>query len=256
MCIRDSPYHVTQLTGRFVWGDGGHRTNFNEDPGNTIDDVVGFEVPSVFDVVDAAGGETILYAGKEKFDYIGRTYEDSLDVYERMNPLDAVDPFIANVVASQNRPTYAFFHIRFPDSAGHEFGFGSAGYQDAVTVSDGIVGEIIDNLEANGLLDSTTIILTSDHGGADGAVFHDAPGNQQVFTIPFIVNGPDAEPGADLYALNQGDGAFADPGNTRPDRDGVQPIRNHDAANLGLDLLDLPALPAPATNAGHDLDIN
>ena len=253
---RTLPNHTSQFTGRFVGGAGGHQTTFNNDPGNTIDDLVGFEIPSVFDVVDAAGGQTILYAGKEKFDYINRSFDDSIDIYVRDNPFNAVDAFIADVVASEDQIAYAFYHIRTPDEFGHVAGWGTAEYQAAVSQSDEIIGEIVDELGANGLLSTTTIIVTSDHGGADNALFHDSPDNPETYTIPFVVVGPGVQAGADLYELNSAGGMIADPGAAQVGRDGIQPVRGHDAANLGLDLLGLPALPAPATNSGHDLEVS
>ncbi len=249
---RTLPNHVSQFTGRFVWGVGGHRTTFNEDPGNTIHARAGSYVPSVFDVVDDNGGTTIVYAGKEKFDYIGRSYAEKLDVYVRTSPEAAVSPFLEDVVAATG-PTYAFFHIRNPDIAGHLDGWGSTMYEDAVTSSDVLVGQLLDGLEAAGLRSTTTIIVTADHGGPIDGIDHSGVGNAQNFTIPFVVGWAGTSGGDDLYALNADGGVYADPGFLRINRDGPQPIRGHDAANLSLDLLELPALDAPAVNAAHSL---
>ena len=60
--------------------------------------------------------------------------------------------------------------------------------------------------------------------------------------------------GADLYALNAG--VRSDPGTGRPTLDGAQPIRGHEAANLALDLLGLPAVPDSTFNRSQDLRVD
>ncbi len=252
---RTLPNHVSQFTGRFVWGNGGHRTTFNEDPGDTIHARVGGYVPSVFDVVDDNGGTTIVYAGKEKFDYIGRSYADKIDIYVRTSPDEAIAPFLSDVGAAAG-PTYAFFHIRTPDSAGHVDGWGSASYRNAVMSSDALLGQLLDGLEAAGLRSTTSIIVTADHGGPLGGTNHSGAGNAQNYTIPFVVGWAGTSGGDDLYALNAAGDDYADPGAARIKRDGPQPIRGHDAANLSLDLLELPALESPAINSAHSLIID
>jgi len=264
---RTLPNHTSQFTGRFVHGDGGHLTTFNEDDGSTVHETAGEYVPSVFDVVHDNGGTTILYNGKEKFDYLERSYSDDgaaditganngrdkLDVYERENPIDAVEPFLEDVVDAAGSTTYSFFHIRTPDEIGHVFEWGSREYAQAVSDSDALMAMLIEGLADAGLLETTAIIVTADHGGELGELNHGSSDNSQNYTIPFIAWGPGIGEGIDLYDANAGGSQYADPGTDQVDRDGAQPIRGHDAANLGLQLLDLPALPAPAANSTHTL---
>jgi|GEM_PF-3021684 len=264
---RTLPNHTSQLTGRFVFGQGGHGVEFNEDDGGTVHETAGVYVPSVFDVVHDNGGTTILYARKEKFDFLERSYSsggaadvtgtddgtDKLDVYERDAPVDAVEPFLLDVVDAEDSATYGFFHIRLPDEFGHLFNWGSREYVQSVRDSDQLVGQLVEGLAEAGLLESTAFIITSDHGGPLGDTSHAGVGNAGNYTIPFIAWGPGIGEGIDLYDANDGGGEYADPGTDQVDRDGAQPIRGHDAANLGLDLLDLPALPAPAANSTHTL---
>ena len=266
---RTLPNHTAQFTGRFVEGVGGHRTTFNEDNGLTVHDIAGTYVPSVFDVVHDNGGSTILYAGKEKFEYLERTYsvagapdvtgeddgEDKIDTFVRNNPVDAVAPFISDVMAAGDSTTYGFFHIRLPDQIGHLFNWGSLEYQQSVRDSDQIVGQLIDGLVQTGAMDSTTIIVTSDHGGPFGGLLHADSDLADNYTIPFIAWGAGVGEGIDLYDANTG-GQYQDPGTASIGRTGAQPIRGHDTANLGLQLLGLPALPSPAVNSTHTLNVN
>lgn len=267
---RTLPNHTSQLTGRFVWGTGGHRTIFNEDNGATVHQQAGAYVPSVFDIVHDNGGTTILYAGKAKFDYLERSYGEAgaaditgadngtnkLDVYERTAPADAVAPFVADLLAAEDSTTYGFFHLRLPDQFGHSANWGSPKYVQAVRDSDELVGQILQGLEDAGLLETTSVIVTADHGGPLGQSNHGSAGDPGNYTIPFIAWGAGVGEGVDLYTANAAGGQYANPGTAHIKRDGVQPIRGHDAANLGLQLLDLPALPAPAANASHSLVVN
>ena len=83
---------------------------------------------------------------------------------------------------------------------------------------------------------TTAIVLTADHGGTERN--HGDPDRLEHHRIPFIVWGPGASPGADLYALNP---ARADPGRSK---EGARPpIRNCDAGNVAMSLLGLPPIP-------------
>jgi len=267
---RTLPNHTSQFTGRFVFGDGGHQVTFNEDDGTTVHETSGQYIPSVFDVVHDNGGTTILYAGKQKFDYLERSYADAgaadvtgsdhgtdkLDVYERTSPANAVAPFLADVIDAADSTTYGFFHIRLPDEIGHLSTWGSPEYVESVRESDRILGEVLQGLEDAGLLGSSSVIVTSDHGGPIGGLLHRNPSDAGNYTIPFIAWGAGVGEGLDLYAANAASGQYADPGTAQVGRDGAQPIRGHEAANLGLQLLELPALPAPSANANHSLVVN
>jgi predicted AlkP superfamily pyrophosphatase or phosphodiesterase len=53
------------------------------------------------------------------------------------------------------------------DHAGHEFGPNSPAYAAAITETDTAIGTLLTTLEQRGTLDSTNIIVVSDHGMAD-----------------------------------------------------------------------------------------
>ena len=265
------PNHASQFTGRFVTGDaagnGGTGVLFNVDAGNTIHDTAGEYVSSIWDVVHDNGGRTVLYNGKEKFDFYDRSWNSAgapdttgaddgpvkIDVYRRGNPFVEVDNFINDLTAGSG-DTFGLYHIREPDTAGHTHTWGSPGYVDGVSNADGILGELLDALDAAGIRDSTTIIITADHGGPFGGLLHNTPTDAGAFIVPFIVNGPEVAAGTDLYALNQG--TRQDPGNAQVGPSGPQPIRGHDMANLALDILGLPPVPGSAVNNNQDLAVN
>ncbi len=265
---RTLPNHTSQFTGRFAEGVNGHGITFNNDiSGLTVHDAAGEYTASVFDVVHDNGGRTVFYSGKEKFELHERTWRyngapdvtganngtNKIDVFVRNDPSVSWPNFIDDLVAGSG-DTFGFFQIREPDSAGHLHTWGSAGYRDGVTAGDRTIGQIIDGLEAAGVLDQTMIIVTADHGGPTGGALHDTPENPEAYTVPFVVWGAGVANGADLYALNTS--SRNEPGTAQIGRGGSQPIRGHDAPNLALDLLGLPAIPDSTVNANQNLNVN
>ena len=153
-----------------------------------------------------------------------------------------------------SRPTFSMLHLRDPDRAGHEFGFMSPEYLQAVRDMDVQLGRLLDAVAGDPhLAASTVVILTTDHGGGERS--HSDPLQPVNYTIPFLVWGFDVEPGADLYALNSDD--RADPGTLQPAyAEPVQPIRNAEVGNLVADLLRLPAVPTSRIGDDQGLDVS
>ncbi len=84
-------------------------------------------------------------------DFNGKSDEETKD--EALN-------FIIN-----EKPTLSFIHFDEPDGAGHSIGHDTPEYYEAVEKIDSLIGNIINALEMNDLLDDTAIIFSSDHGG-------------------------------------------------------------------------------------------
>jgi len=229
-------------------------------------------VASVFDVAHDNGLSTALFASKAKFDLFDRSYDaengaadlippddgrDKIDVYVNKVPFfhrnasKMQAAFLSRMAA--NPVNYSFVHYCDPDVVGHDDGWGSAAWNDAVRDVDGYLGGIFDLIaNAPALTGKTAIILTADHGGAGKT--HADPNNPADYTVPFFVWGPGVEAGADLYALNAT--TRRDPGTGRPDYDApLQPIRNGDSGNLALQLLGLGPVPGSIINAHQDLAV-
>lgn len=260
------PNHTSQFTGRSVYGNSGHQVDYNNDAFVTVHDEAGTYISSVYDVVHDNGGNTILIAGKSKFDMMARNWNvngaidttgvdngtQKLDYYDRDAPENAITAF-ADFMGNTVVPAFGFYHIRTPDSAGHEFNWASPEYQASVTAADTILGQLLSELDARGVLATTTIIVTSDHGGPTGGALHTDPTVEKNYTVPFVVSGLGATPGADLYLLNSDD--RFDPGTAQIQNDEAnQPIRTGEVANLALDLLGLPSVPGYNLNNGQSLD--
>ncbi len=269
------PDHASELTSRGVFGDAGHGLIINDDlgPPATLRLIKGSYVPGVFDVVHDAGFSTGFFASKTKFALLERSWNpvhgarDRTGVNNGRDKVDVtvIDGNMAAVVAAfvtemaRSRFTYAFVHLREPDSTGHRADWSLANgsdYLQSVIAVDGLLGDILDLVETDpALAGRTAVILTSDHSGELGTNFHLLLPDVDFIEsgiISFYVWGPGIPAGADLYALNPS--TRSDPGRSIPGYNApLQPVRNGDAANVALDLLGLPAVPGSTINAAQDL---
>jgi len=92
----------------------------------------------------------------------------------------------------QNRPELLFIHLDNVDHAGHRHGWSSREYYGAVEEADRQIGAIVAMLREAGALDSTFVLVTSDHGGKG----HNHGGNSLAeIRIPWILAGPGVAPG-------------------------------------------------------------
>lgn len=90
------------------------------------------------------------------------------------------------------KPGFLFIHLDHVDHAGHEFGHGTPEYYAAVEVADRLIGEVIAMLEELQLLNTTTVLVTSDHGGINKG----HGGNSMAeLEIPWIIRGPEVRRG-------------------------------------------------------------
>ena len=276
------PNHASQLTGRHMSGDAGHGWALNDDPGGrwtlhlskTLQTGRVSYVASVFDTVHDNGLSTALYANSSDFRIFDRSWNNINGARDRPpldNGRDKIDTFFSDgdmsTVASafvndvgQRNYTYAFLHLKAPDSTGHvatwDLTPGSL-YLEAVKAVDIVLGTIFKLVEEDPeLAGRTAIILTADHSGELWTTFHVL--RPPIFVasgiVPFYVWGPGVTAGADLYALNPATRANPS-GEITPASATPQPIRNGDAANLALDLLDLSPVPGSAINRAQDLSV-
>ncbi|MCW2841924.1 MAG: type phosphodiesterase/nucleotide pyrophosphatase [Aeromicrobium sp.] len=254
------PNHAGMLSGRPVSGDAGTSVTFNDDTGGTLAATHGAYVPGLFDIAHDHDVSTALLAEKDKFAFLVRSWDrnhgaadmtgaddgrDKLDVAEIAPADELVDDVTDTLTSGDAR--LVFWHIAAPDAAGHAAGWLGPEYLAAVGDADEQIGSVLDALDADPALAArTTVLLTADHGGPRGAEQHDDATRLANYRIPFIAWGRGVRAGGDLYALNPD---RADPGTSRPDYTGTQPIRNMDLADVALGLLGLPAVPGAATSA-------
>lgn len=232
---------------------GGHGVTWNVgDPSKSIPRSGGKEEESVFTVAHEAGLSTGVFVTKQKFELWQRAWADDIDLYAAVDDHDELVPEAAEDLADEQRDL-TFVHLSLPDVAGHASGGMSPEYLDAVEESDAQVGELLDVIDADpGLAKELDVILTADHGFKPGITNHSEKVYEN-YRIPFVVWGPDAGAGADLYDLNADD--YRDPGKGRPNYEGPQPVRNADLGNLALDLLGLGPIETSDIGKNQTLDV-
>jgi hypothetical protein len=277
---KTAPNHATILTGRPVLQPAGqddhvhhgYTNNGTPLPGETLWNQGNPQLTytaGIFDVAHDWGLSTGLYVSKGKFRIFDQSWDQfgapdsvgqdngpvKVDQYkeESTGPLEMAALLHAFFLAElgQEHREYSFVHYRDPDTMGHEYGWYSTEYDDAIEGVDVYLGDIRTLIETDPeLAGRTTLILSTDHGGDEQG--HDDPANPLIYTIPFFVWGAGVDAGADLYVLNPK--TRLDPGTGRPDYDApLQPIRSGDGANLALRLLGLPPVPGSTINFKQDL---
>lgn len=91
-----------------------------------------------------------------------RPYDDSVPLPERMAQVLAW----LNGAPDAVRPRFVATYMEQVDKAGHDHGPDSPEYAAALREVDAAIGQLIDGMARDGLLDRTNIIVVSDHGMA------------------------------------------------------------------------------------------
>lgn len=260
------PNHISMITSRPITGPAGHNWIHNTDPANgvTLHSQKGAYIASAFDVAHDNGRRTGLWATKTKFSLFSVSYDavqGAADTTGPDNGRNKLDLFVVNkssgkltdlfMATMTNNPChYAFVHFGEADGAGHQHGWGSESYNQALIDIDRCLGRIRDVIATDPVLkDRTALIITADHGGTGKN--HSEAGAPLNYTIPFYIWGTGVTPG-DLYTLNTGTRIC--PGNRRPDYTTAnQPVRNSEAGNLALSLLGLGPVPGSSINLNQEL---
>jgi len=87
-----------------------------------------------------------------------------------------------------SKPTFMFLHFLENDVSGHHFGWMSKEQFVELRKIDDAIGQLKKNLERNGMLERTLIVLTSDHGGLNKG--HGRCYDIRCLRIPIIFVGP------------------------------------------------------------------
>ena len=152
--------------------------------------------PTLFEVAKKAGLTTALASGKTKFIVFDKPGTLDWKYLPRDEPI--LDTFVAQQAAQivrDHKPHVLFVHLPGVDYVGHARGWGSADQLAWLGEADKAVGTVLVAVRDAGVLDTTLIILTADHGGA--GVEH-GPGDGRSAHIPWIAVGPGVRKGMDL----------------------------------------------------------
>lgn len=185
------PSHVSMLTGV---RPRRHGIEWNDDL--PLSKPVYPKVPSLFELVHNAGKSTAMVATKSKFSIMNKpgTIDWSwLPKDEQVG--DELGAENAIAILNQHGPDLMFVHLAEVDIIGHAKGWGTEDQLRAAERADGFVGTILDAYRAKGLLESTLVIISADHGGTAGSHGADDVNSR---TIPWIIAGPGIRQNFDL----------------------------------------------------------
>ena len=184
------PSHVSMLTGvpppkhGVVWNSG-----------LPFDHPIWSAYPTLFEVARNAGLTTALVTGKSKFTALNQP--ETLD-WAFVPDSTLTDEAVADTAIRMIRrhaPRVLFVHLAGVDVVGHAKGWGSVAQVAAAGQADEAIGRILSAMSSQGLLDSTEVLVTSDHGGA--GLGH-GPDDARSRTIPWILAGPGVKRNFDL----------------------------------------------------------
>lgn len=249
------PNHTGMVTGRRVdAADGGHGVTWNDDRSTpaTVQRAAGEDVSSAFSIVESSGASSALFVSKQKLMLFDRSWDTAVDHAEVVTDNTQLVTHARRDLLRHPR-ALTFVHLSLPDSVGHQQGYLSAAYLDAVATTDRTLGRLVRTINQRPRLrHHLTLIVTSDHGGR--GLRHNQAAKLVNYRIPFIVWGAGVARGTNLYRLNPD---YDNPGTSRPAYDAATPpVRNGDVANLATDLLGLPPVNGSQFGVGETLDVS
>ncbi len=174
------PSHVSLVTGL---KPKKHGTFVNE----WIDSMGYTELDTIFTQAKKEGFSTAMFVGKDKLNFIAAPGSiDKLRVidYSPTSVREITESFRSYI--KDNMTGITLIHFPEPDIPGHNEGWMSAEYMEAVSRVDSEIGQIVETLISTEVFDETFIVITADHGG----IRKNHKGNDPlVTTIPWLAVG-------------------------------------------------------------------
>lgn len=182
---RTVPNHVAMLTGLTPDSHGFRSNQYPNDR---------FVPDTVLEQVHDAGYTVAVYFSKQNLNPLANpALCDRIVIMDTATSDAIVDRVIEDFAHPASRWIFTVVHLIEPDRAGHDHGWMTARYLDAVLAADTQVRRLMQMLEATGLARNTLVIITSDHGGSGR--HHRRPKPETVL-VPWIAVGPGVPAGA------------------------------------------------------------
>jgi len=143
---------------------------------------------SLFEQLRRAGKTSGLYVSKAKLHLLAKPAGVNRHmVFQPGSSERVVKQFLRDMGSAQTQWDFCLLHLIEPDAAGHQYGWMSGGYLQAVRKADRLLGQVWRTLERKGLRSGVLLIVTSDHGGEGSGHSGASTG---VLSIPWVVVGP------------------------------------------------------------------
>ena len=170
---------------------------------NEYEPMRGFlKAPTVFEIASFAAGKLgAVFLNKEKLLHVAKPDRGLLvQVCSVSDPTCKAQKIASSVMtayktSTEGKPSLFLIHLADPDSAGHEKGWMSRSYMQALESTDRAIGTILKGFQELGLYKRTAFIITSDHGGHDKTHGTTSP---EDMTIPWIASGPGIKSGCEI----------------------------------------------------------
>ena len=175
-------------------------------------------VPSIIEIVHQAGRRTSTFYNWEQLRDLSDAghLDRSFFVNHGRRPESGLEigSTAARHLQKEREGGFAFVYLGYTDIAGHDFGWMSEPYLEAIGNADRAIGEVLSVLDEA----STAVIITSDHGGHEKT--HGTESAEDM-TIPWGISAPGVvEPGEIAEPVN-----IIDTAPTIADLLGVAPAR-------------------------------
>lgn len=154
------PSHTSMLTGV---GIQKHQIDWND----LVPEKGLVKVPTIFALARAQGLSTAMIVGKVKFRTL--VLPRSVDRFVLPEKPDGatIAREFSTMLEGGFRPNLCFLHFADPDGQGHAHGVMSPEKMKALAETDAALGEIVAAIKKAGILASSVLIITADHGGHD-----------------------------------------------------------------------------------------
>jgi len=144
-------------------------------------------LPGLIDLLQQAGRKTAMFSNWEELRDLSRpgALNASFFLKNCYDPDGTGDPELAQVASdwlAGHLYDFIFVYLGYVDVAGHDFGWMSDRYLEAITSADRCVQQILASIPGDKI-----VLVTSDHGGHAQTHGTDSP---EDMTIPIILQGP------------------------------------------------------------------
>ena len=143
--------------------------------------------------------ETAMFYDWSWFQYLGNTsIPNTLDKevncgdgYPSCDVSIAKDSseYLKEVLSNKTSKSYTFIYFGNVDEVGHGYGWCGTEYEKEVNVVDGLVGQVLDVIDALNMTSEVLVYLSADHGGDVGTTHHGSQ-DDACLMIPMFIRGP------------------------------------------------------------------
>lgn len=176
-----------------ITSNGWERTNHTIKPTATaFDDIF----PTIFSELKTQKPKLVIGTVYD-WDGFGRLFQKKAVDFNIPAPGADSTTKMAVEIINNKKPGFLFIHLDLVDGAGHHYGHGTKEYYKSVSKADSLIGNIINALKANKILDKSVVIVSADHGGINKGHGGDTMAELE---IPFIIWGKGINKGISILS--------------------------------------------------------